>query len=522
MIYRPSYGKMKDNFIFRHKGMFYMYSMFTKDINDLNDGYNNVWMAKSPDGLHWEDVGPVVEDFPTTIYAPGAVHEAGGRFYLNCGGFSEDGIQNRLKFWVSDDLEHWEYMGEEYDIAPFQIGRPKAERLDHMGVLKHGDMYYGYAKGPNGFLTSQDGIHWQFCEDAMERVDFRSTSTLHILPSRRWFETSGCQEINGNFYLLGGWDNYMGNTGYGTYTLVSDSPDGPFSPDTAAYRLSGHSHRSVNIWARFCQTDEEVLCFSYMDDGYETESHGFTWLPPLKKCEVDMDHHLRLAYWHGNDALIGEKIDISSCPLHRYTVKDNQMTVTEEIFDSSVSLKAKELNKSGIEAARKKEDPNSKKEHLEWITLDKQLLPEEGVIITGTFQASHKNTYSQLPSVGFLLEETPASGSMIWLHGRGLTEIGYYSLDNGYTFTVEDVIAPGCAAPTGFEIGEFYTGSPHTFRLFIKKNMFEFYLDDRYVQSFNTHHYWDARAINPNKIGFAVRSGMVTVSNLEVHKFSFC
>ena len=173
-----------DPFIMRtHDGMYYLYSMFTKDINNLGDGYNNIWMAKSSDCIHWEDVGPVVEDFPTTIYAPGAVHEAGGRFFMNCGGFSEDGNQNRLKFWVSDDLEHWEYLGEKYDLAPFQIGRPIAERLDHMGVMKHGDTYYGYAKGPNGFLTSKDGVHWQFCEDAMERIVFRSTPALHIFPS---------------------------------------------------------------------------------------------------------------------------------------------------------------------------------------------------------------------------------------------------------------------------------------------------------------------------------------------------
>ena len=47
----------------------------------------------------------------------------------------------------------------------------------------------------------------------------------------------------------------MGFTGYGVYTLIGDTPVGPFRAAAAAYRLCGNSTRWVALWARFCRTD---------------------------------------------------------------------------------------------------------------------------------------------------------------------------------------------------------------------------------------------------------------------------
>jgi hypothetical protein len=55
----------------------------------------------------------------------------------------------------------------------------------------------------------------------------------------------------------------------------------------------------------------------------------------------------------------------------------------------------------------------------------------------------------------------------------GQTEIGKMTLTDRVDFHSEDTIGPGCAAPAGI-----VPHANHAFRLMIRKNMFELYLDD--------------------------------------------
>ncbi len=77
-------------------------------------------------------------------------------------------------------------------------------------------------------------------------------------------------------------------------------------------------------------------------------------------------------------------------------------------------------------------------------------------------------------------------------------------------FHAEDAIGPGCAAPAGIR-----PHTNHAFRLLIRKNMFEFYLDDMLVQTFNTTHEPGTVGLTPQRIGFIVENGQGVFENVK-------
>ena len=79
-------------------------------------------LATSADGVHWKDVGSVIDHAPFPIFAM-KVWKVGNRFILNHGSRTDAGVE-LLRFWQSEDLIHWKYLGKEYDVA-----RPDGGRL---------------------------------------------------------------------------------------------------------------------------------------------------------------------------------------------------------------------------------------------------------------------------------------------------------------------------------------------------------------------------------------------------------
>jgi hypothetical protein len=479
MLYKPQYGKFKDNLVVFHEGRYYLFSMFAKDYRMLpesDDCYRYIWLAESDDGVHWHDVGPVIEDADLRIYAQG-IHKVGDTFILNHGSFDHAGNQNTLKFYQSEDLYHWRYMGEESDLTTLKLDPSGKLRLDHMYVVFHDDVYYGYAVGVRGFLKSADGYRWEFLDN---KIDFNGMPPTTSWPYE-WgpFEVGGCREVNGIFYYLGGGGtNYLGRQGYSTCCLKSTSPEGPFVPDPQAYRFSGNSGRWVSIWARFAVFCPAPLITSYLQEGFSYEM-GATWMPPLKLAAADKFGHLRMLYWNGNDRLIGSPYRLEKTG---YTLEAKKLSYSDDPVEPSVVICPSELDTG------------------------------TGVVITGFIQvtSSHSNGFSS--SGGFFLEESSGAGSLIWLHGYGLTEIGYGEFGDKYSFTPEDRIDYGCAAPAGL-----VPGKNHRFRLLIRRNMFEFYLDDCHVQLFNTTHFHDKEGLFPKRLGFMVRNGVCSVSGLRIN-----
>jgi hypothetical protein len=88
MYYWTPEGTMKDNHVIWHDGTFYMVSMYKKDPGfGRQKPFNNMWLAKSKDGVHWESVGCVIEDAPFTIWGM-RVWKVKDRFIMNHGSFT--------------------------------------------------------------------------------------------------------------------------------------------------------------------------------------------------------------------------------------------------------------------------------------------------------------------------------------------------------------------------------------------------------------------------------------------------
>jgi len=498
MLYKPSAGRFKDGFILWHEGQFYLFSMYTPG-DEAN--FRNVWLATSRDGVHWTHVGPVIKDAPFPIWAM-AVHQVGDRFIMNHGSFSRPGVQNVLRFWESKDLVRWTFMGYEADLNPDPRWYHPDSRLDCMSVVPVAadgkTKYYGYATGPGGFLESEDGLHWS--GRPQPQVEWDTVPPPPTPKDEGGFEVGGCRPIAGKYYLVGGWFNYMGFTGYGVYTLIGDTPIGPFRADAAAYRLCGNSSRWVALWARYCPTDTDLLVNGYMYSGYTYET-GETWLPPLKRAVVDTGGHLRLGYWKGNDALQGALLNVDLGKFQKVHPAETQ-------GDGSCKLLAE--NRLELEAQPERDSFVRRDIPTTVAVLDSPLDFDRGVVLTGTIQATCRNPRLVAASVGLYLEEKPGAGTAILLHSYGRTEIGKLTITGGVVFTAEDVIGPGCAAPAGI-----VPHTNHAFRLLVRKNMFELYLDDMLVQTFNTTHEPGGIGVTPQRVGFLVQNGQGVLENVK-------
>jgi hypothetical protein len=491
MIYRPSVGRFKDGFVLWHQGQFYLYSMYMPAAGD-DSHFRNVWLATSHDGVHWKDVGQVIKDAPFNIWAM-SVHQVGDRFIMNHGSFSRPGVQNVIRFWESRDLIHWTFLGYDADLFPDARWYKSDSRLDCMSVVRVAEngrlKYFGFATGPGGFLESDDGVHWS--GKPQPQVEWGAVQPPPTPPDEGGFEVGGCHEINGKFYLVGGWFNYMGSTGYGVYTLIADTPYGPFRADAPAYRLCGNSGRWVALWARFCPTDQELLVNGYMYSGYTYET-GETWLPPLKKAVVDSLGHLRLGYWQGNEAIKGSPINV-------------ELNLCKTVFPGAASRDCR----SGFSGDRLQVQAEPERNSIlrtniptTVAVLDNTLDFKKGVVIEGTIQATCRDRRLVASSVGFYLEESPGEGTAILLHSYGRTEIGRMTLIGRANFEPEDTIGPGCAAPAGIA-----PHRDHTFRMLARGNLFELYLDDKLVQTFNTTHDPGGVGRTPIRFGFIAQNG---------------
>ncbi len=494
-LYAAPTGKMKDATVFWHGGRYYVFCMYAKKRtgNDLTD-YRNVWSAESDDGVHWRDVGAVIEDAPFPIWAMG-VHRAGGRFVMNHGSFGAEGNQNVIRFWESPDLRTWTYTGEPRDLYPDARWYDRQSRLDCMTVLpvqeRGRTVYYGYATGPGGFLRSEDGLSWEGLPPP--RIDWDGLRPP-MADDEGMLEIGGAECVNGRYYLVGGWFNMLGMSGYGTYTLVGESPVGPFRPDPAAYRLCGNSLRWVALWARFCRTDRDVLINGYVYDGYSYEN-GRTYLPPLKRAVADDGGHLRLGYWEGNDALKGDPLDLAAANVllrHGAAPPEHRGASVRLCAGPEVNSFARVNVPSAI------------------AVFDLALSAEQGLVIEGTLQASSQTPRVTAPGVGLFLEETPEAGTAILLEGTGRTCIGAVRLGERLSFEWEDVTGPGCASVKGMT-----PGRRHTFRLLLRGNLFEMYLDDLLVQTFNTTHTPDASGRTPQHLGLLVQNGTGVLDDLR-------
>lgn len=469
LLYRAPEGTLKDNCVVWHDGTFYLFAMYRLRATGPEQAqWCNVWLATSTDGVHWKDGGPVIKDAPFGIYAM-RVWKVGDRFLMNHGSFTGD-KQDVLRLWESRDLVQWNYLGAEYDVR-----RPDGQRIDHMDVIPVEEegktVYYGYAVG--GVLRSVDGLKWTWLGELplTDHIDIRVVQ-----------EPGGCQRIGNLYYLLvGGF--YPGSFEYAVGTYISEQPTGPFRPDYPAFRLNGYSGRDlVALWACYCRLPNEQLLSNYMLD----PGGLFWWHAPLKSAVVDRAGHLRMGYWKGNEVLKGSP---KACDISRIQLAALGTNGDVAVSQDQVTLQAPPLPQ------------------LRWITpnrpnialafLDTTFDFDKGCVLEGSMKVTGHDALV-FPAVGICLEQANQEATAILFETWGQTEIGTCRWPDQPRFESRDITGFGCATVAGIPLDKTCS-----YRLLIRKGIFEIYLDNLLVQTFS--------ALNlTGRIGLIVQDGKGT------------
>jgi hypothetical protein len=466
LLYRTQAGTLKDNCVVWHDGTFYLFAMYRFDAKGgEQEQWRNVWLATSSDGVHWKDVGPVIKNAPFGIYAM-RVWKVGNRFLMNHGSFTGD-KQDVLRLWSSDDLVHWQYLGPEYDVR-----RPDGQRIDHMDVIAEEEagktVYYGYAVG--GLLRSEDGLKWTWVGE-LPLTDNLSVRVVQ--------EPGGCQRIGNKFYLLvGGF--FPGSFEYAVATYVSERPAGPFSPDYPAFRLNGYSGRDlVALWACYCRLPGETLMSNYMLD----PGGSFWWHAPLKTPVVDQAGHLHMGYWKGNEALKGTELPCEFGPL---PLASPEMNGKASASEDHATLSAPALPQVRWITPDK---PN-----MAFAFLDTKLDFDKGCVVEGSMKVTGTNALV-FPAMGICLEQEGKQAAAVLFETWGQTEIGTLAWSGQPSFASRDRTGFGCATVAGMP-----AGTTCSYRLLLRKEIFEIYLNDLLVQT------WSAAKLT-GRIGFVVQDG---------------
>jgi hypothetical protein len=122
-----------------------------------------------------------------------------------------------------------------------------------------------------------------------------------------------------------------------------------------------------------------------------------------------------------------------------------------------------------------------------------------------TSSDSDVKTHIVPAACGFYIEEKPGAGTAAMLETYGITKIGRLSYSGGrYAFDAQDVTGPGCAT-----VGGIHAGRTCSFRLLLRRDMMELYLNDLLVQTFHV------TPVTSGRVGFIVQDGTAVLDDLK-------
>jgi hypothetical protein len=294
LFYRPQHpqtGEMWDTWLFWHQGTHYLYYLARH-----GDQWDNISMATSADGVHWDEAGPILRrgegvTWMGTGSTWAAPAKAGrGRFQMN---FSEwRGPRQTIFFAESDDLRHWERLSDAYEFVQDERWYQPLGRWDCIWTLPRSDGgLYGYwtatpqpaAGGRFGFGASDDGVHWTALPPPQ----------VHGVGDG---EVGAIERIGDTYYLLFGSYPHM-------VTLTAERPEGPFHA-VARNRdlLGGHTY-----FTRFYPHPEGVLV-----NHHAMARDGRIYMGLLKRAVVDAEGVLRLGWWPGCQAGLAPAVPLTA------------------------------------------------------------------------------------------------------------------------------------------------------------------------------------------------------------------
>jgi hypothetical protein len=498
IIYQPTTDAVDshDASLYYHQGLHYLFILYTSTRHS-GPGCDGIALATSEDGVHFDEVGPIISKSARTDALGGISRpwRAGGKFVM---GFSErrEGVQS-IFFAESDDLRDWRRLGDERRFAPdprwyddTPVGRwddlwvlPREEGLGFQGYLtaRPWNQAQGVAFESFAMAESENGIDWHALAPA--KIDWGDWPQMSI------GEVAGVEKIGNRYYLIQHYAEHMlGNRQVrqhlgrdeGMYLFVADRSEGPFRPDVGGYRWPP----TYNVFTRFHAAPGETLV-NHKSVAICGKGRAL-WLSPLKKAVVDADGHLRLRYWRGNDAARGRPIavDLTVCsilgvPRYRHA-PDPDWSL------SAGRLEANEPNGGGV------------------ALLPHQFDLERGLILEGTMEV--REPPNRWSGIGVFIEENARdnTGTGIVLQTRNRAELGPFRAGGSTkvlpypTFKPVDIVDVTVAPDRRCH-----------FRLLIRRGLVEFYYDELLVQCYSLPREPSGR------VGLVVESGHAVFDALE-------
>lgn len=350
-------GNMWDTWLYLHEGSYYLYYLAKS-----RGQWDNISLARSPDGVHWTESGRVLAKGPgVTWMGTGSTWKSprfaqDGKFFMN---FSEwKGPRQTIFFAESQDLVHWTRLGHEYEFVQDERWYQRNGRWDCIWTIpRPGGGLYGYwtatpkaeTGGRFGFGETVDGITWQ----ALAPPQVAGVGEG---------EVGAIEKIGDKYYMMFGTGGLM-------VTLIADRPEGPFVAAKKNLRLlAGHTY-----FSRFFPVPGGVLV-----NHHSIARDGQVYFGTLKATVLDGEGTLRLGWWPGNEELKDQAVEVEPPPLR--------------------SLAAPAV-----------------------ATLASQFDTGHGLILEGTLQLP---VSPDSPPVGLFVAHGHDAGTAILVQAGGLTELG--------------------------------------------------------------------------------------------------
>ena len=282
-------GNMWDTWLYHHKGTYYLYYLAKS-----GGKWNNISMARSPDGVHWREIGRVLAmgkgvtwmGTGSTWKSPNFAKD--GKFFMN---FSEwKGPRQTIFFAESKDLVKWTRLGGEYEFVQDERWYQARGRWDCIWTIaRPGGGLYGYwtatpkgeTGGRFGFGRTLDGVKWEAL--APPKVHGAGGG-----------EVGAIEKFGRKYYMM------FGNRGR-MVTLTADKPEGPFNKARKNFNLlSGHTY-----FSRFFPSPGGILV-----NHHSIARNGQVYFAPLKQAAIDKAGTLRLGWWKGNEKMKHEPVEV--------------------------------------------------------------------------------------------------------------------------------------------------------------------------------------------------------------------
>ena len=282
-------GNMWDTWLYLYDGTYYLYYLAKSGAQ-----WDNISMATSLDGVHWEELGRVLwKRDDVTWMGTGSTWSSPNfklerKFQIN---FSEwKGPRQTIFFAESPDLIHWVRLGDEYEFKQDTRWYELDGRWDCIYTIpRPGGGLYGYwtatpkpeTGGKFGFGQSMDGVTWEALEPP---------KTYGVGDG----EVGAVEKIGDKYYMMFGTGGLM-------VTLIADRSEGPFYAAEKNFRLlSGHTY-----FSRFFPVLDGILV-----NHHSIARDGEVYFAPLKQAVVGDEGILRLGWWNGNEEMKHEEIDV--------------------------------------------------------------------------------------------------------------------------------------------------------------------------------------------------------------------